>query len=474
MTTAANHCPIDPQGAADTPPAGSTSTTVLKVQGLGKEYKLYASPRERLRALVTGHSRHHSHWALQDVSFSLQRGQCIGVIGDNGAGKSSLLKLLAGTLQPSTGSIERVGRVTAILELGAGFHPDFSGRDNLYFGGSLIGIDHAEMARLEPGIVEFCELGEALDRPVKTYSSGMAVRLAFALVTAVQPDVLIIDEALAVGDQHFQKKCIERIMAFRSNGCTILFCSHSPYHIRHLCDVALWLKGGRVEQLGATEPVLAAYDLHSRQRLAQEQGAAAAVPALAPAFAEAGQARPDAGADADGVNAMAGGSESSAMDVLARLPAPSTSAAAPAPFAAQDAAGTARILSVDVKDLGAPQGGRPGVLNSSDLVVTITVRGRGAECPHIGFMIEQSQGVGITSLATHEDGATPVRLPDGHWQSVLTFPDLPLHSGDYVISVYLFDETGMVVYEEWFQFLHFSFLFPKVLPGLVRLPHHWT
>lgn len=465
--TAPDHCPIDPQGTADTHPAGSASTTVLKVQGLGKQYRLYASPRERLRALVTGRSRHHSHWALQDVSFSLQRGQCIGVIGDNGAGKSSLLKLLAGTLQPSTGSIERVGRVTAILELGAGFHPDFSGRDNLYFGGSLIGINHAEMARLEPGIIEFCELGEAMDRPVKTYSSGMAVRLAFALVTAVQPDVLIIDEALAVGDQHFQKKCIERIMAFRSNGCTILFCSHSPYHIRHLCDVALWLKGGRVERLGATEPVLAAYDLHSRQRLAQEQQQGAAA---VPISAEAGQLRADAG----GVNAVAGGPAASAMDALAQLPSSATSAAAPAPSVAQDAAGTARILSVDVKDLGAPEGARPGVLHSSDLVVTITVRGRGAECPHIGFMIEQSQGVGITSLATHEDGATPVRLPDGHWQSVLTFPDLPLHSGDYVISVYLFDETGMVVYEEWFQFLHFSFLFPKVLPGLVRLPHHWA
>ena len=248
--------------------------TVLSVQGVGKEYKLYSSPRARLKALLTGRAAHRSHWALRGVSFDLRRGQCIGVIGDNGAGKSSLLKLLAGTLQPSMGSIERVGRVTAILELGAGFHPDFSGRDNLYFGGSLIGIDHAEMVRLESSIIEFCELGEALDRPVKTYSSGMAVRLAFALVTAVQPDVLIIDEALAVGDQHFQKKCIERIMAFRSNGCTILFCSHSPYHIRHLCDVALWLDGGQVAQFGATEPVLAAYDQHTRKRQSEEQALA--------------------------------------------------------------------------------------------------------------------------------------------------------------------------------------------------------
>ena len=407
---------------------------VLSVQGVGKEYKLYPSPRARLKALLTGSATHRSHWALRDVSLELRRGQCIGVIGDNGAGKSSLLKLLAGTLQPSTGAIERVGRVTAILELGAGFHPDFSGRDNLYFGGSLIGISHDEMVRLEPEIVAFCELGEALDRPVKTYSSGMAVRLAFALVTAVRPDVLIIDEALAVGDQHFQKKCVERIMAFRESGCTILFCSHSPYHIRHMCDVALWLKSGRVEQFGPTEPVLAAYDLHTRQRQAAEQGLELAAP-QAPA--------------------------------LKAAPPPS------GPVTAVDA-GSACILSVDVANLGeVPDGGLP-VLQGHDLIVTITARGRGEERPHIGFMIEQSQGVGITSLATHEDGAVPVRLEDGTWRSVLTFPDLPLHSGSYVISAFLFDETGLAVYDEWFQFMHFSFIFPKPLPGLVRLPHHWS
>lgn len=430
--------------------APDLNEVVLKISNVSKEYKLYPSPRSRLRALVTGKATHRSHWALRDVSFELHRGQCIGVVGDNGAGKSSLLKLLAGTLQPSTGTIERVGRVTAILELGAGFHPDFSGRDNLYFGGSLIGIDHDEMARLEPEIIEFCELGEALDRPVKTYSSGMAVRLAFALVTAVQPDVLIIDEALAVGDQHFQKKCIERIMAFRNNGCTILFCSHSPYHIRHLCDAAIWLKAGHVEQFGATEPVLAAYDLHTRERQAREQEAieSANQPAPAPNSAEIPFAQ-----DANDT--------------------PEVPAHPQGPVAAVDS-GNACILSVDVKDLGEPEGSQPAILHSMDLVVTITARGRGDERPHIGFMIEQSKGVGITSLATHEDGAVPQQLPDGTWQSVLTFPDLPLHSGDYVISAFLFDETGLAVYDEWFQFKHFRFIFPKPLPGLVRLPHHWA
>ena len=419
---------------------------VLQVQQLGKEYKLYASPRQRLKALLTGRATHRSHWALQGVSFALHRGQCLGVIGDNGAGKSSLLKLMAGTMQPSVGRIERVGRVTAILELGAGFHPDFSGRDNLYFGGSLIGISQAEMQRLEASIIEFSELGDAIDRPVKTYSSGMSVRLAFALVTAVEPELLIIDEALAVGDQHFQKKCIERIMAFRQHGCTILFCSHSPYHIRHLCDVALWLDGGQVKAFGSTEPVLGAYEMHTRLRNRQD--------ALEQPDELADDVPPAEGAEA--------------ADAAPAAPDP-----APAP--APDDGLSARIMAVTLADLGeALPGQGPALLNSRDLVATITVRGLGEERPNIGFMIEQSKGVGITSLATHEEGAAPQRLPNGHWQSVLTFPNLPLHSGEYVVSAFLFDASGLVVYEQWYQFLHFRFVTPTLMPGLVRLPHHWS
>ncbi|XAH22989.1 ABC transporter ATP-binding protein [Xylophilus sp. GW821-FHT01B05] len=406
---------------------------VLRVSTVGKEYRLYASPRDRLKALVTGRRYHRSHWALQEVSFELRRGQCLGVIGDNGAGKSSLLKLLAGTVQPTTGRIDRIGRVTAILELGAGFHPDFTGRDNLYFAGSLIGIGQTDMQRLEPEITEFAELGDAIHRPVKTYSSGMVVRLAFALVTAVQPDVLIIDEALAVGDQHFQKKCIERITAFRKAGCTILFCSHSPYHIRHLCDVALWLDGGRVREIGPTEPVLGAYEMHTRLRNAED--------------------------GLDIADPMPGEDEGSAAGATAPIQLP----------AKED--GAACIVSLTVAGLGA---GEPPLLESRDLVATITVRGRGNERPNIGFMIEQSRGSGITSLATHEEGAVPVLGEDGLWRSVLSFPDLPLHSGEYVVSAFLFDESGLIVYDEWLRYLHFRFVSPTLMPGLVRLPHRWA
>ena len=404
--------------------AAPSKTAVLAVQQLGKEYRLYDSPRQRLKALLTGGAHHRSHWALKDVSFELHRGQCMGLIGDNGAGKSSLLKLIAGTLQPTNGRVHRIGRVTAILELGAGFHPDFSGRDNLRFGGSLIGIPAEQMLALEQGIVEFSELGPAIDRPVKTYSSGMVVRLAFALVTAVEPDVLIIDEALAVGDQHFQKKCVERITEFRNNGCTILFCSHSQYHVRQLCNVALWLDGGRMRAMGSTDSVLSAYEAHVR---AQDQAA------KGPAAMQHAGDRP----------------------------------AAPPP---PPAGSRGNIVSVTVHGLGA---GQPPLLQSADLAVTVEAQVLDGEQPHVAVMLEQSHGVGITSVATHADGARPVNVGGDRWRSTVVFPDLPLHSGEYVVSAYLFDSQALVVYDEWYHYQHFKFEYPTLTPGLVRLPHHW-
>ena len=404
----------------------------LEVAGLGKEYRLYDSPRQRLKALVTGRDAHRSHWALQGVSFALRRGQCLGVVGDNGAGQSSLLKLLAGTLQPSTGMVRRVGRVTAILELGAGFHPDFTGRQNLYFGGSLIGISAAEMARLEPEIIAFSELGEAMDRPVKTYSSGMAVRLAFALVTAVEPQLLIIDEALAVGDQHFQKKCVERIELFRSRGCTILFCSHSLYHVQQLCDTSLWLKGGQVQAYGPTAEVLAGYEAHVRAQQNPRPAAAA----------------PPAELLADG--------------------APAASAGRPAPPA------LARFESVELPDLQPGTGLAAPRLQSPHLRVLLRARLPSGEQPHFGVMLEQVHGVGITSVGTHTDGVLPVQDASGAWCATLTFTDLPLHTGQYSLGVFLFDSQGLVVYEERKDCARFEHVFALSTPGLVRLPHVWS
>ncbi len=404
----------------------SEANTILRVEGLGKRYRLFATPRDRLLSLLGLADRSKPHWALKDVSFKLDQGQCLGVIGDNGAGKSTLLKLLAGTLQASHGRLHRVGRLTAILELGAGFHPDFTGRENLMFGGSFIGLGRDDMLRLSDDIIAFSELGEAIERPVKTYSSGMVVRLAFALVTAVQPEVLIIDEALAVGDQHFQKKCVQRIEAFRRNGCTVLFCSHSLYHVRQLCDQALWLDQGAVRGLGDTETVLAAYETHVRLQ-----------------DAKASQSSdPNSGAKAQGSNTAA-----------------------------------------DVQSF-ATSGKRAGLVGAemavqgADLVIVVTAASHSDETPSFGVMLEQFQGVGITSVATHAEGAQPIAIEskDGWttWKITLTFHDLPLHSGHYCLSFYLFDRQGLVVYDEWKDYIDFQWVSPSLTPGLVRLPHRWS
>lgn len=413
------------------------NNAVLQVHSLGKRYNLYATPRDRLLALLGWVDRSKSHWALSDVSFSLQRGQCFGVVGDNGAGKSTLLKLLAGALQPSHGQLQRSGRVTAILELGAGFHPDFTGRDNLMFGGSLIGLGPTEMLRLVDEIIAFSELGDAIDRAVKTYSSGMVVRLAFALVTAVQPDLLIIDEALSVGDQHFQKKCTQRIESFRQNGCTILFCSHSLYHVRQLCDQVLWLDHGRVRAMGSADSVLAAYEVHVRLQDAQQQGSETDKKSTQPTL-HMDQARQ---------KCVAGAQRAGLQDAR-------------------------------VSHLVSSGGGADLELVHSDLVIQVWAVSISDEMPSVGVMLEQFQGVGVTSIATHAEGieltALETRAGWTSWHITLTFPQLPLHSGQYSLSFYLFDEKGLVVYDEWRDFIVFKWVSPSLTPGLVRLPHQWS
>jgi lipopolysaccharide transport system ATP-binding protein len=442
------------------------SDLVLKATRLGKEYRLYDTPRDRLKSLVTGRDTHRSHWSLQDVSFELSRGQCMGVIGDNGAGKSTLLKIMAGTLHPTLGELTRVGRVTAILELGAGFHPDFTGLENLYFGGNLIGISSAEMKALEASIIDFSELGEAISRPVKTYSSGMVVRLAFALVTAVEPSLLIVDEALAVGDQHFQKKCMDRINQFRNNGCSILFCSHSLYHVRQLCDQALWLNGGKVGALGDTESVLGAYEAHVRARERGDEGATTGRVGVRDAEKAATQSQDVP----QGQVGQIQGLEIANLDV-------GHSGTAPLRHAA-DGAGENGAGENGATENGAGSAtgtlAAPPLLQSRDLAVTVTARVNSGERPNFAVMLEQSHGVGITSVATHAEGAVPTEIAPGLWRITLTFTALPLHSGDYVVSAYLFDATGLIEYDKWYQHQHFRFVYPSKTPGLVRLPHRWS
>ena len=236
--------------------------SVITVTHLGKAYKQYPTRWARLHEWLDsrGKPRHHLHWVLQDISFTVQPGQAVGIIGINGAGKSTLLKMITGTTQPTTGSVHITGRVAALLELGMGFHPDFTGRQNAYMAGQLLGYSIEQISRLMPEIEAFTEIGNYIDQPVRVYSSGMQVRLAFAVAIAARPDVLIVDEALSVGDAAFQRKCFQRIEDYRAAGTTLLFVSHDIETVKRLCDRALFLKEGRLAQWGSAKRVCDEYE----------------------------------------------------------------------------------------------------------------------------------------------------------------------------------------------------------------------
>ncbi len=232
----------------------------IVVNNLNKEFRIYERPQDRLAELILRRPRHRLFRVLNDISFAVADGRSLGVIGDNGAGKSTLLKLLVGTLQPTSGHIEIKGRTAALLELGAGFHRDFTGRKNIHLNASLLGVPNEDMGELEREIIEFSELGYFIDRPVRTYSSGMFVRLAFSIATMVRPDILVIDEALSVGDMAFQRKCVQRMQDFRARRKTMVFCSHSMFHVQELCDNAVWLDKGSIRELGASDKVVGHYE----------------------------------------------------------------------------------------------------------------------------------------------------------------------------------------------------------------------
>lgn len=248
----------------------------IVVHNLGKAYKQYPTRWSRLLEWIIPGSRlrHTLKWVLQDINFTIQPGEAVGIIGINGAGKSTLLKMITGTTQPTTGTVQMNGRVAALLELGMGFHPDFTGRQNAYMAGQLLGYSVDEISRLMPEIEAFAEIGDYIDHPVRVYSSGMQVRLAFSVATAIRPDILIVDEALSVGDTYFQHKSFERIRTFRKEGTTLLLVSHDKQAIQSICDRAILLNAGKLAMEGEPEAVMDYYNAlladHQNQEIRQE------------------------------------------------------------------------------------------------------------------------------------------------------------------------------------------------------------
>lgn len=232
----------------------------LRVKNISKAYKRYHKKSGRFLEWLGAGSHHDLVWILKDITFDVQPGEAVGIIGVNGAGKSTLLKIITGTVRPTTGHIEVGGRISALLELGMGFHPDFTGRENVYTAAQLMGISRNDVTRIMPEIEAFAEIGDYIDQPVRVYSSGMQVRLAFSVATCIRPDILIVDEALSVGDAYFQHKSFDRIRKFRDEGTTLLFVSHSPGAIKTLCSRAVLMDGGLIVKDDAPEATLDYYN----------------------------------------------------------------------------------------------------------------------------------------------------------------------------------------------------------------------
>ena len=247
----------------------SSNEIAIRVEGLSKCYEIYTNPRDRLKQFVMPRLQRlagqapkqyfREFWALKDVSFEIKKGETVGIIGRNGSGKSTLLQMICGTLSPTSGSIQTNGRIAALLELGSGFNPEFTGRENVYMNASVVGLSNEEIDARFDAIAAFAEIGDFIEQPVKTYSSGMIVRLAFAVAINVDPEILIVDEALSVGDELFQRKCFSRIEAIKSKGSTILFVSHSGGTIVELCDRAVLMDSGEKLGMGVPKQIVGRY-----------------------------------------------------------------------------------------------------------------------------------------------------------------------------------------------------------------------
>ncbi|HTR04563.1 MAG TPA: ABC transporter ATP-binding protein [Thermoanaerobaculia bacterium] len=393
----------------------------VRADRVSKTYRVYASGADRLRELVFRRPRHREFHALSDVSFELIRGQALGLIGENGAGKSTLLKIVAGTTKASAGSIERHGAIASILELGMGFHPEFTGRENARMNAALLGLNGPEIRRRLPEIRDFAELGDFFDRPVRTYSSGMTLRLAFAVATHVDADVLIVDEALAVGDGYFQKKSVDRITEFHRKGGTLLFCSHALYYVALLCDSAIWLKNGAAAAQGAALPVVRRYEAFLQEK-----------------------------------------ERALAHDELA------ASASAPA---GTDGRRPARLTEVFLHDgSGYP---RSEFAAGETFAVEIAFE---TEDPalafHVRVGVDREDGVQAFAIDTRHEPWAPLTGRRRH-RLRLVVPELPIAQGDFRVYVHLGDEKALHVHDLKIVKPGFSVASPEYVVGLVAPRHVW-
>lgn len=386
----------------------------VRAAGLSKQYDIYRRPVDRLIEMLTRRARHTVFPALEDVTFEVEKGETVGIVGQNGAGKSTLLKLLCGVVQPTSGQLETRGTIASILELGTGFHPEFTGRDNAALNAAILGLSSAEVKKRLPAILEFSELGTFLDRPVKTYSSGMYMRLAFSVAVNVDPEILVIDEALAVGDGHFQKKCVDKIRDFQSSGRTILFCSHSLYLISSICRRALWLDRGQVMRYGRALDVVHDYETFLLERDREH-----------PSEPEIERARTPA-----------------------------------------------RFREIVVCDrTGLP---RETFERGDDVHVRLRIEADDPRQPvHVIVGIHRSaDDLQCFAVGTHADGVEPL-VGRTEYELTVQLLDVPLLRGDYSIIAFIGDENAITVFDRRDLRPAFSMTGERFEIGLISVEHRW-
>jgi lipopolysaccharide transport system ATP-binding protein len=394
-------------------PVTHASEPLLRLTAIGKDYARVESRGGRLRLvldLLRRRGASHVFRALSDVGFEMRAGESLGVIGENGAGKSTLLKIIAGVIEPTRGTIEVSGRVGALLELGSGFHPEYSGLANIDLAAALLGLSPSEIRDQRERIVEFADLGEHIGDPIKTYSSGMVVRLGFAIATALAPDILITDEVLAVGDESFQKKCMDWMEGYLDGGGTLLICSHSMYHVQKLCRHALWLKDGRVERYGPAIEVSQAYlAYHEAKSANRKRPRGSVVP-----------------------------SGSAVVHGISRLD----------------------LVPGDTISIGA------------DLIVQGEAYSPDGTPPVVLIGIVRADGTPVYGVATDMDGWTPVGLARDRFAFALRLQSIALLPGEYVVRAHALDPNGIYLFDHVEVPLRVTGHSREL--GLVRLAHRWT
>jgi lipopolysaccharide transport system ATP-binding protein len=424
----------------------SSEVMVIELNGVGKTYKRFAKPSDRFWQTVwpsafksanqTAKAVSNEFVALAPLNLQVRRGEALGLVGRNGAGKSTLLQMVCGTLNPSSGNVLVNGKIGALLELGAGFNPEFTGRENVYLAAAVMGLSSSETDALYESIVAFSGIREFIDQPVKTYSSGMYVRLAFSIATSANPDILVIDEALSVGDGAFAKKSFERIMQLKEQGTTVLFCSHSMYQVESFCDRAVWLDHGKVQMEGPVSKVVAAYT--DSLRSSDET--------ISTKFSDEVEVVAEVtGADSE----------------LA-------SSSAPAVY------GLTRITGIEVAVDG--QTGRDIEAVSLQSEVQITVKFESdpnQPCPTFATGFALPDGQIFTSAYTLFDGIHIQRDAIGNGQATVVFHKLPLMKGRFSVGAYLFDERALHVYDVVLQAATVNVVQDGVHQGFVQLPHSW-